>query len=181
MRLIDFSSHSSELGSSSVPGTLLSPVHLSTRTLSCLFPDQQELGMNPTPYASDALMLITTSLPRVLLKRQSGHLVREPLGAPVRGGALFLSCDYLSCVTPSVPMANGPASCGKRPQVACLLTKEYNAAPAPHHDGFRADIRGRCLFPRKTLETPLPSLGKHSLVGVRHSGSWTFHPETSFP
>ena len=73
--------------------------------------------------------------------------------------SLFLSCDCLSCVIPSMPMANGPASCGKMPQVASILTKKFNAAPAPHHDGFRADIRGRCPFPRKTLETPLPSLG----------------------
>lgn len=56
-----------------VLATLLSHVGLSTYTASRLFPDRQELGMNPTPYASNDLILIITSLPSVLSKSQANH------------------------------------------------------------------------------------------------------------
>lgn len=72
-RLIDSSSHSSELGSS-LGQPHSSHIALSTYTASRLFPDQQELGMNPTPYASNDSILIITSLPCVLLKSQNSHL-----------------------------------------------------------------------------------------------------------
>lgn len=58
-RLNDFSFHSSELGSCSRRSTLLPHVALHTYTASCLFPDQQELGI---PYASNDLIFVLTSL-----------------------------------------------------------------------------------------------------------------------
>lgn len=77
-RLIDFSSHSSELGWLILQATLLSHVALITYTASRLFPDQQELGIS---YASDDLIFILTSLPCVLSKSQTNHLAPETLGA----------------------------------------------------------------------------------------------------
>lgn len=51
-----------------------SPGSARTHAASRLLPDQQELGTNPTPYASNDLMLIITSPASVLLRSQTNHL-----------------------------------------------------------------------------------------------------------
>lgn len=96
--------------------TLLSHFTLSTHTASRSFPDQQELGTNPTPYASDDLMLIITSFPSVLLKSQTNHLIGEPLGAHMRRKSRI---HYPQWPTLPTPTAEDLAFCGKRPQVVC--------------------------------------------------------------
>lgn len=57
--------------------------------------------MNPTPYASNDLMLIITSLPSVLSKSQANH-PESPLVPMLEGRARFISSDYLPCPCPQL-------------------------------------------------------------------------------